>query len=487
MDTRFRVRTQDGREFSPSTLEDFAYLVSSHQITADDQVFDALTGEWTPAASHSVYHLVTDPLLEGESSGGESAVERAEGDGATETPAAEAEAAAVAGVETPGETPVTARPGESASVAPLDLSLAEASSPTPDEEAAAFLARMEQERADDPDEPALARELDLTGGDVRSEVGSDPAPSPIPSRPGVAEPDPAAPLVLRRSRPRGPKRPLSAGVAGEPFRGPDGWAAAPQDRRVHRRRLLGIAAVMLMVAASGVWLATSRGGGWLATVMPARTSAEAPPARVPRTSNATVRAAAWDDFVDRVEAMRREMGVLTLPAGWLEGRYLSDARSRPEMLEFWTAYVDFVERLHGAEVDVYRDAYLAQLDVAGVSGPVRSLRMAAATVDFQTEQPAREVVYLRAWELATAAVELHELLVDLDGRITYEPARSERVSADPVLEAAGTDEDAQARLDAALDRILDALHGLDGERTDVRAVPTWVPAGLERLAPSRVE
>ena len=66
-------------------------------------------------------------------------------------------------------------------------------------------------------------------------------------------------------------------------------------------------------------------------------------------------------------------------------------------------------------------------------------------------------------------------MVQLKGRISYEPIRGQRVSADPVIEAAGTDPEAQALLDGALDRLLAALHGADGTSArDRLRIPDWL-------------
>jgi hypothetical protein len=83
------------------------------------------------------------------------------------------------------------------------------------------------------------------------------------------------------------------------------------------------------------------------------------------------------------------------------------------------------------------------------------------------------------WELAVTARSLHEILVELEGDITWEPARGERLSADPVVEAAGRDEATQARLDGALDRVLSALYEVADGGRDVREQrPDWLARSL---------
>lgn len=83
-----------------------------------------------------------------------------------------------------------------------------------------------------------------------------------------------------------------------------------------------------------------------------------------------------------------------------------------------------------------------------------------------------------------ASLDLHETLIGIEGRISYQPARGGGVSADPVLEAVGQDAEAQAALEAALDRVLVALHGGGSEtRSAWDQVPLWLTRGLAELAP----
>ena len=90
-------------------------------------------------------------------------------------------------------------------------------------------------------------------------------------------------------------------------------------------------------------------------------------------------------------------------------------------------------------------------------------------------------MYGRIEELSLAALALHELLTQHTGSIRYEPAAGPRLSADPVLEAAGTDSASQLLLERALDRVLSAL-ALDGRGAmETVRVPDWVTGSIDQV------
>ena len=81
-------------------------------------------------------------------------------------------------------------------------------------------------------------------------------------------------------------------------------------------------------------------------------------------------------------------------------------------------------------------------------------------------------------ELARASLALHDRLIEVEGSISYEPAVGSRVSVDPVIQAAGVDEETQDLLDSALDEVLEALYaGGEGPEAASR-VPAWAYEGL---------
>jgi hypothetical protein len=80
------------------------------------------------------------------------------------------------------------------------------------------------------------------------------------------------------------------------------------------------------------------------------------------------------------------------------------------------------------------------------------------------------------------------MLLAAEGRVTYEPARSQRLSLDPVIEAAGQDPETQSRLEAALDRVLAALLGAGAVSAADRAlVPSSLVDGLRTVRASATQ
>lgn len=439
MKARFRIRTRDGRDLEPRTLEVLADLVRSGAVGPDDLVFDALTSEWAPARTHTVVRMFSDG---NELTAGSAA--RAGGGAGGSRDAAFGEFVAGAGA-----------PGSPADDLPLDL--VGARPPEPDE---AFIARMEEERRQgDPDLPDLFREGTLV--DEGKYVLR-----------GFARPGRQGPFARRADRRRKKDtRPAPA--------------AAPPTRRRKRRsappgRGWVIAAVVPVAALIGSAAFLRPGAPERRTLATAEASAAVPLGSRPvRGEEVGLRDAAYAGFVDAVERLRLRFDIERLPADWLEGRYLADAPSYPEVRAFWERYVSYAEEAYASEVTFYREAYLAASQRAGVSGPVRSLRLAAAVEDFEAERSLREEYYARIWDLAESALALHDQLVHMRGRITYEPARGQRVSADPVIEAAGVDADTQERLEDALDRVLHDLRKAGGADLRQRLqVAHWLADGL---------
>ena len=154
-----------------------------------------------------------------------------------------------------------------------------------------------------------------------------------------------------------------------------------------------------------------------------------------------------------------------IPEGWLDGRYLSNAAEYEDVRDAWSAYHAFVRELRTRERRLHGVAYLGALNAEGVGGALRSLCLARARSDFAAGRAHREEVYGRIEELSLAALSLHALLAQHTGSIRYEPAVGSRLSAAPVLEAAGIDSESQLLLERALDRVLTAA-GLGRTRCD---------------------
>lgn len=438
MEARFRIRTREGEELRPKTTEIFAEFIRSGVVRPEDLVYDALTGDWIPAGTHPMVRLVRDPLVTGWDSFAD---------------------------EPPPPAPGEDRPQDDESQLGAALDLVVPEDVSPEEEARVFIQQMEEERAADPDEPPLSREIALV---VEGTGGPSNVPEPEPPR--VPAPTPAS-----SPEPRRPRRASGWHAAAHVT-----VAEAADERRSWGRiGLLGLATA-LSVAALAVFAAVARPSLRVGDHMPDLAGTPAVEARAPHTLDNTeeaVRGAAYEHFLASMDGLRNGLDVGAVPGTWLTGRYLSEASAYPEVRRYWERYLSYVEQARADEAGLYRKAYLEALDQAGATGPVRSLRLATALGDFDGAAANRRENYGHAWELAAAALALHDTLVQLEGRIRYEPARGPRVSADPVIEAIGADSDTQARLDAALDRVLRALR-VEGPALVPAGIPGWLARSL---------
>lgn len=454
MEPRFRIRTREGEEFCPETTELFAEFIRSGAVRPEDLVYDSLTGEWVPAALHPTVRLVQDALANGWESVDGIPLQHGPGEVDAARGSTDGDGA---GKEASGTEQAHAGPAdEDASDLPGRLDLVEFPAISPAEEARAFIERMEDERRSNPDdEPALSREIPLTSPTTPLKWG---VPEALPRR---EDPPPRRRLL----------RPATFRVTfTRPGRVRHSWT---------RLGLLGLAAassLTLLAVFASVARSSYRSGEHMPEEAGAETAVPRPPRRIANTEEA-VRGAAFQAFVSAVDRMRGSLGVGPVPAAWLTGRYLADPTSYPQVPRYWQRYLEYVEQAQADESNLYRGAYLQALDEARVAGPVRSLRLATALEDFDAAHDVRAASYNGAWELAAAALALHDTLVDLQGRVSYEPVEGPHVSAAPVIEAAGKDPEAQARLNAALDRVLKALR-VNGNTMSISAVPAWLAANL---------
>ena len=399
MQARFRIRTPEGQEFEPRTLEIFSEMVRSGVVRPQDMVFDALTAQWVEAGRHPMVHLFQDPLV-------------------TEPPAVTRD---------------------------IHLALVDSSGPSAEEAEAAFIRRMEEERRTDPERVPLALDLPVIRG-----------PS---ARPAPAGEDASG--ARKRGLDDGP----SALVVLAPPR-------RHRTRSIPGRSHLALTGAAVAAVALAVGLVSFRASESPAATLAA--VAETPTSVAVRAEGA-VRDAAGAAFLGQVSRLRGDAGVTEVPAVWLEGRYLADAAAHPEVRTYWEQVRTFVDAVQLGEADLYREAWLGAAGGLGLSGPVRSLRLATALEDFAGEAPSREEHYRRVRELSASALALHDLLVELGDRVTYEPLRGAGLSADPVLEAAGADPGAQTLLEDALDRVLAALRSQGGDSLRDRArLAAWM-------------
>lgn len=451
MSARFRIRTAQGQELSFASREIFAEFVRSGDLAPDDVVYDAETREWSSARTHPV---VLQIELEAEEVGATVSDEGREEDDAGSSDA-----------EEDAEGELIGEPEEPEGVADIGLDLAPMPQGlSPEEEAAAFVAKMEAERASDLDheaEPSIETfMMDPVSRTVGAEGTGPPPSTPPEGRRGSRGSE-------REARPR-PRR------APKPKKKPK-----PPKRRKARssagRKLAPFMILAVAVVAAAVYLGpdllapTQSDGTAAADTMPS----EAPPL-IPDTEEA-LRQRAQERYLSSTQALLRDLA--PIPDVWLHGQYLAAPSDYPRVREVWESYLTTIQQVRAGDEERYRAAYLRALDDARIQGSSRTLRLTSATADFRSDSTARAAFYDRVESLATVAVQGHDALVEAEGTISYEPAAGPRVSADPVIEAVGRNAEAQALLDRVLDSILVQLHADDGPG-ESRNVREWVWDGF---------
>jgi len=435
MPARFRIRTKEGQELSFASHEVFAEFVRSGDLSPDDVVYDADTREWSPARTHPV---VLQIELEAEE---------------------DSRRASEADEEGAGEA------GGDESEAGLDFELAPAQAGlTPEQEAAAFVAKMEAERASerDLDEDVPGFKMERGAASVVEEFAAPPPPPPPP---------PPAPPPRRRGRSRNKSPSVPKAVPAAPKKKAKKKEGSRAVWRYAPFVILGLAGVGAGVY-FGPELFTSTGGSDTDadTVAPPQ-----PPPEIASTEEA-VRARARERFLTATQAALR--GLDQVPDIWLHGSYLAAPSDYPEVRAVFEQYVLTIRDLRATDEERYRTAYLRALDDARVvEGGTRTLRLSGALTTFQAAGAARQEHYDRVESLALAAIRGHDGLVQAEGTIMYQPATGPALSADPVIEAVGRSPEAQAFLNQILDVILAELHAErgPGESSNVRE---WVWDGI---------
>jgi hypothetical protein len=454
MSGRFRIRTSTGQELSFASHDVFAEFVRSGELQPDDVVYDAETKEWSSARTHPV---VLQIEVETEAS------VRAGG-------SAQGEDVAVLAPEEVS-TPPAEMVGP-ATLSDIGLDLAPAPSQmTPEQESAAFVARMEAERASNLD---IDREAPLQGFTMEQGGPAVHQPAPDPVAPPRTEPRPS-----RRDAPAWQPEPprYESSVRDE-------TSDRPQPSRLKTggagegRRYAPLVIVLLAAVGAGVYfgpeLLTS-GAGTSEEPVTDGVVTPPPPPPVIADNEEAIRRRAQERFFSTTQAQLRGLG--PIPDVWLRGSYLAAPSDYPNVRTVWDQYLTTIREVRAGDDERYRQAYLRALDDARVDGAARTLRLASATTDFQAAAPGRNRHYDRVEDLAIAALQGHDALVQAEGTIAYQPASGRGVSADPVIEAVGRGPQAQAVLNQILDMILTELQGPGGpgEAANVRE---WVGAGL---------
>lgn len=444
MSARFRIRTPQGQEISFGSEEMFVDFVRAGDLSDDDLVYDASTGEWAPARTHSLVLAVRS---------GEWAASSPDGgaQGASTGQAGEAQ-------QGTGDVDRSVTlPGGGA----LELSPEK----SPEEAAAAFVERLEEERASEFERIEELRGLTpaARGERAMDAIEHTPPPPPPPTTPDQTPPP--AP----RSRRSAPTRGTLVGAGATAGAGRS--AAGTRGGRKWTPVALIVGAVGVAVLFGPDLVGWATGGD--ADVDDTGTVTEI--AVVPDTEEGLAERAGAR-FLGRVRGVVD--GLPQIPRIWLDGRYLANASQYPEVRAAWENHLATVRRLRVDEEELYSQAYLTALDDARVTGPTRTLRLASALSRFQATAPARRAHYAKVEALAVAALDFHTFLLAREMEISYEPAVGTRISADPVLQAASTNPTVQREMEAALDRVLSALAAEGTGPVEAARVSDWTFDGL---------
>lgn len=395
---QFLYLDKDGVETKVETLDDLRRCVEDGRIGEDTLLYDARSREWGPARVHTAYRSV---------------VGDDEGEG----------------------------PGETMESGGLDLT-----DERPDT-VGRFLEKRAQERREEDERRATALdELHLVdeGAAWRHDDGDDgdaaesgaPFAGTEPDEPREAEAGTAA-------APRPDPSPVTVRVN----------ATGGQARRRRRLALAGTAVLTTvgLLAARSVFL-----DGQAAESDTAPAVDTGPPPAANPELEAQIRDAegsAFQDMIVAMDSLRSVHEVTGGPREWLSGRYLANASEYPDVEAYWDRYRDYVAELRARDEELFRRGFVNRLERSGLEGAVLSMRLARATEQFRSTGASRDTVYSAMDEMAQAALDLHELLVEREADIAYTPVRPGVVTRDPVLEAVPTDAELRTRIWDTLDRL----------------------------------
>jgi hypothetical protein len=452
MSARFRIRTREGQELSFASRETFAEFVRSGDVSPDDVVYDAETKEWSSARTHPV---VLQIELEAEAA-------KAEG----RSPERQASDEPDAGGPSKGQSATGAFN--------LDLAPAPAGL-TPEEESAAFVAKMEAERASERDlgeVPMQGFKMERGSSNVVEDLTPLPLLPPLPPR--ERKPERAHEPEEPRRPPDPPKKRSWSGRREAPTAVP----AQPKRKRSRGagRRYAPFAILGLVAVVAGVYFGPQLLAPGTAESEESEPAVEPsqPPPSIPNTDEA-LRARARERFLTSTQAALR--GLDQVPDIWLRGSYLAEPSAYPRVRAVWEEYLAIIRDVRAEDDERYRQAYLRALDDARVEGAARTLRMSSAVAAFQAAAEPRVTHYDRVERLAAAALQGHDALVAAEGTIAYQPATGPALSEDPVIEAVGRSPEAQTLLNQVLDLILTELHG-EGGPGESGNVREWVWDGV---------
>lgn len=520
MKVRFRIRTSAGQELSFPSRDVFEDFVRAGDLSPDDLIYDGESGSWAPARTHPA---VIEIGYERE------AVEAPRPDPSRPTPDTGSE-------DLPGPHPdreqadaggrqgdaSTADQGESSGAGEGDdLGLELAPEISSEEAKRAFVEKMQAERASELDADAPPRSVveGFTMEDAATLAGRM-GERPAPLRDGRSE------------------RPSStSGPAGRPRREGGAARVGPQARKdspIHRDRTGSTERVqhprpmpkkrtgLSRVLAAGFIVALLGGGAYFTygalggrtsfmygafrggdqgdplvrpsadepaptpsvrdepspEVEPASDVAPPrPPAEpvIPQTTSA-IRERAQERFLTATQVALRDLP--PIPEPWATGPYLAAPSDFPDVLAVWRTYLGTIRRVRAEDTDRYRAAYASALDDAAIAGDVRLTVMEEGVSSLAENAQHREAHYDRVEALATAAIQSHNALVDVEGLVLYDGS-SVPFDADGLgAGASGRDEESQLLLDRVVELLRSTLEA-DGEGPGTGAnVRAWVWDGL---------
>lgn len=397
---RFRYFDESGTEVEVSTVEALSFRIQTGAVQADTLLYDAAVGEWAPAGEHSMFQFLMEEASGSDDEREPAGVDPWSGSDLADRPAP----------ESPG------------------------GSETEDATSTAFSSGTE------PAAPAPE-----TSGSGSGASSAAPSPSPI--------------VVATSSR---------------------SWKGrAPGFRTLLVGGVVGLAAFAgaLLILSDGdarptPLFTTAEGSAQSGTTVPvvsersvddgARPEPPRDQARL-ATLTADVSVAATDDLA---RALLELQAALELPEEppetWLEGIYLADAPSYPEVRRYWERFGNSMAATRALEGQLFRGFVKDHVARMGLDGSEADLLSARVLARFAAASKKREVLYNDLETLAAEAVALHLLLERRSDAVSYEPFRDGRLSRDPVIEAVADDPELAEEIWGHVDRIFNILERIQG-------------------------
>lgn len=419
---RFMYLDSDGVETKVETPDDLRRCVEDGLVGEETVLYDARTREWGPARVHTAYREIVGADDE--------APDEVAGEGAN-------------GIE-----------GDSADATP-GLSLADEMPDT----VGRFLERRAQERREEDERrPTALDGLHVVDEGAVWREAAESAADP-PSAPPPLEDD-APPGGSRLARPDPAPVTMQVNATG--------------GRARRRRRIMAVATAGVGVVA--IFAARGILGGVDSQADAAPVIDTGPPPAANPVLEAQIQDAEGSAFQDMIVAMDSLRGIYDVagaPRDWLSGHYLANASEYGDVQEWWQRYDTYVRELRNRDEELFRRGFVDRLERSGLEGPVLSMRLARATEEFRATGASRDTVYSAMSEMATAALALHDLLVEREDDIVYTPVRPGVVTRDPVVEAVPSDDalrteiwDTLDRLFAGMDVVLGGVPGSGGQLSD---------------------